>query len=57
MFDARNAIIRMRLRPEDDLGVRIVRFLSRLCTYSEGGIREQPYTTIERKDFDDSLVQ
>ena len=29
---------------------------SRLCTYSEGGIREQAYTTIEREDFDDSLV-
>ncbi|MGY2173582.1 hypothetical protein [Pseudomonas azotoformans] len=28
----------------------------RLCTYSEGGIREQAYTTIEREDFDDSLI-
>ncbi len=29
---------------------------TRLCTHSEGGIRAQAYTTIEREDFDDNLV-
>jgi len=28
----------------------------RLCTSSEGGIRQQAYTTLEREDFDDNLV-